>query len=302
MQYLFFKQPLDTFISLPMKGIPVKSRYIFSFEQYIWSGHSSQIFVDGITMSESRGIDEVEYPFGTKLWQLGGILLNFTGKVRPLLSVDRNTVVQYPKEVLQICERIVEKLVTAVAQTLTVHLEQEHIAANSDEANLAFDLIFERYSDFSGKLLHLIQQSAFGNSSLQAIKGSISEEISTINDAIKAESFTMKNADLLSLNSVMCELVMGKMLSATKVELQDHDLMVTSSSFDPPSEAFVGYQKYYHSLKYVIKADNWTGIFEDYDIVNQVWPVVPDRVFNKIPLFDEGKIAGFAERQNRIKM
>lgn len=43
---------LDTFISLPMKGIPVKSRYIFSFEQYIWSGHSSQIFVDGITVAE----------------------------------------------------------------------------------------------------------------------------------------------------------------------------------------------------------------------------------------------------------
>ena len=293
---------LDTFISLPMKGIPVKSKYIFSFEQYTWGRHNPQIFVDGITMSESRGIDEVEYSFGLKLWQSGNILLNFTGKVRPILSVDRNSIIQYPKEALQICEKIVEKLIVAVVKTFTTHLEQEHIAVDSDEANLAFDLIYERYSDFSGKLLQLLQQSTFGNSNLQAIKGSLSENVSTINDAIKAESFTIKDIDMLSLKSVVHELVIGKMIPATKVELQDHNLMVTSSSFDPPSDIFNEYQKSHHSLEYVIKADSWTGIFADYDIVNQVWPVVPERVFNKISLFDEGKIPGFNEKQNRIKI
>ena len=293
---------LDTFISLPMKGIPVKSKYIFSFEQYTWGRHNSQTFVDGITMSESRGIDEVEYSFGLKLWQSGNILLNFTGKVRPILSVDRNSIIQYPKEVLRICEKIVEKLIAAVVRTFTTHLEQEHIAVDSDEANLAFDLIYERYSDFSGKLLQLLQQSTFGNSNLQAIKGSLSENISTINNAIKAESFTIKDVDMLSLKSVVHELVIGKMIPATKVELQDHNLMVTSSSFDPPSDIFNEYQKSHHSLEYVIKADSWTGIFGDYDIVNQVWPVVPERVFNKISLFDEGKIPGFNEKQSRIKI
>lgn len=293
---------IDTFISLPLKGIPVKSRYIFFFEQYTWGGRNSQIFVDGVAVSESRGVSEIEYPFGLKLWQWGGILLNFTGKVRPILSVDRNSIIQYPKEALQMCERAVEKLIVEVAKTFTTHLEQEHIAVDSDEANLAFELIFERYSDFSGKLLQLIRQSSFGNSNLQAIQGNISEEILTINDAIEAESFTMKNIDLLSLNSVMRELVMAKMIPAARVELRDHDLMVTSSSFDPPSEIFSNYQKSYHSLEYVIKADIWTGIFEAYDIVNLMWPVVPERVFNKIPLFDEEKIAGFDKKQGRIKI
>ncbi len=293
---------LDTFISLPLRGIPVKNRYILSFERYTWGSHCSQMLVDGIVVSDTRNTQEIEFLFGLGLWQSGNIILNFTGKKRPTLSVDRNSIIQCSKEVVEICEKVVEKLVMAIAEAFTNHLAQEHIPVDSDEADLAFDFIFNKYSDFSGKLLQLIQQSSVGNVKLQAIGGTISEEISTISDAIEAESFTMKEADLPSLNSVMWELLLGKMIPAVEVEVQDQDITVKSVGFCPPSSLLFGDPKSFHYIEYVLKADAWSGIFEDYDIVNKIWPVVPGRVFDKISLFCRVETTGFNEKRNRIKI
>ena len=162
--------------------------------------------------------------------------------------------------------------------------------------------IFNKYSDFSGKLLQLIQRSSIGNAKLQVIGGTISEEISTISDAIEAESFTMKEVDLPSLNSIMHELLLGKMISAVKVEVQDRDITIASPGFCPPSNFFSGNQESFYYTEYVLKADAWSGIFEEYDIVNQIWPIVPERVFDKMPLLSRGEITGFDEKQGRIKI
>lgn len=92
------------------------------------------------------------------------------------------------------------------------------------------------------------------------------------------------------------------MISAAKVKVHNLEITIASSDFCPPSNFFFENQESFYYTEYVLKADAWSGAFEEYNIVNQIWPIVPGRVFDKIPLLSRGKITGFSEKGDRIKI
>lgn len=273
---------LNTFISLPRKGIPIKSRYMFSFEDYIWKASHLQILVDGIVVSEKRGQLDFADVFGYNLVQTGEVIINFTGKLRPTLSIDRNSVVDYPGEIFSVMKVLRAELIKKVVQLFLAHLEEEHIDANSDEMNFALNSLLSKFKDFSAEIIEQISNTEYGKATLQKIDKVNSDTPITISDVVSGSQLKLENVNFRLLDTVTNELLAGKMATASRVEINGKELIIESTEFSTPASLFG--VNYHHYLYYAIKADTWNGMYERFDLVTNIWPIIPERLFNKIDM------------------
>lgn len=272
---------LETFISLPKKGMPIKSRDMLSLESYIWKRSSLRVLVDGIVVSDnSNRLNFGDY-LGLNLVQTGKIIINFTGKLRPTLSIDRNTVVSYPQEVGSVLETLKSKLIEKVTSLFLSHLREEHIGMDSDDLPLALDSLLFVYQDFSAEILELISKTEYGKTSMQNIAKKNSDLSMSIRDVINGEDLQLKNCNLKSSEFLIRETLAGKLVSASRIEVKNTDVTIRSTGFTTPSSIF-GINYHHHGEHYAIKADIWTGIYEPFDIATNFWPIIPERLFNKI--------------------
>ena len=290
---------LDTFISLPLKGIPNTNRYIFSFERYIWLSHSLQIFVDGVAISNTQSKNDYEKLFGYALAQSGHIILNFVGKIRPTLSVDRNSIVSCTDESVLLCGKVVSQLIQRIVDAVVNHLDQQNLEANSPEAYLAFETILTQYKDFSGELIELIGKSKYGTLKIKEYDQHL-ETSKTLNDIIQNEDSCFRELDFRSLSLLAREIIVGKLFTATMVQLEDLNISISSTNYIAPSSLFKHERRELHDCNYIVRADTWAGKYSEFDIVSSVWPLAPERVFNKIT--DLYRQDNFLADINRVKM
>ncbi|MGR5268660.1 HD domain-containing protein [Vibrio astriarenae] len=108
--------------------------------------------IDGISVSNSvSAIDSPAYG----LTRIGS--LNFTGKIRPQLSVDRKSITSFPAELNAYCDHILSNIIQLVFRKLEEHLELENIPYGTPLYNLCvshiFDLFSFRYDVFFPKFL-----------------------------------------------------------------------------------------------------------------------------------------------------
>ena len=71
------------------------------------------------------------------------------------------------------------------------------------------------------------------------------------------------------------------MNEAKEVTVHNNDIIISSNKFTPLDFKNTVYSSRDASLFSVaIKADNWTGIYKDYDLVSSLWPIVPPALFD----------------------
>ena len=275
-------------------------KYILSFEKYTWSSHSMQILVDGITISETYSKNGYEKFFGSRLTQNGRIILNFIGKIRPTLSIDRNSIVNCPEESIQIVLLVIDKLIKKVAHELINHLEQEDLDVNSDEARLAIEVVLSEYSDFSGELLELIRSSRFGALQIEELKKYTPSESTAVNDVMASNELRLSSIDFRTLDYITHELIIGKLLYTDNIQIDDDYMTISTSKYVAPSSLFRYERRDSGFSAFVIKVDNWSGKYAHYDIVSNIWPLVPERTFEKVSeLYREDK---FSLDKDRVKV
>lgn len=297
---------LETFISLPKKGMPIKSKYMFSFEDYIWKNSSLQVLVDGIVVSDSNHRLDLGNCLGVSLLQSGKIIINFTGKLRPILSIDRNTVVSYPEEVFSVLNILISKLIEKIIALFFSYLEEEDIGVDSDDFHFALDWLLFMYEDFSAEILKQISETEYGETSIRGIDEENCDMPISIKEAICGQELQLRNVNFKSYSFVLNEIFAGKMVSASRIDINNADVEIWSAGFTTPSSIF-GINHHYFSCHYVLKADTWIGTYESFDIATNIWPIVPERLFNKISLeygrelsFDGSRIRFLSDAGNGL--
>ncbi len=296
---------LDTFVTLPRKGIPVRTKHLFSFEDYIWRDSNLQVLVDGIVVSDRNSQSDYFNVFGYNLVQSGNIIINFTGTLRPILAIDRNSVVEYPDEILPVLKVLRAELVKEVVRSLLSHLREEQFESDSDDISFVLNSLLSEYQDYSTEILKRISDTEYGKTTFQEISKLNPDEPISIGDVITREALHLKDVDFKSLGTTANELLAGKMATASQVVLHDKDVTIHSTGFQAPISVFG--VNYHHHLCYAIKADIWDGFYERYDIVTNIWPIVPERLFNKINtefgkdcLYDESRIKALSVTGNGL--
>ena len=249
---------LHTFICLPQKGIPILNRYIFSFARYLWRTGQLTVLVDGVVVNvNSVQLKECEL-LGYGMSQDSSVIINFTGEKRPILSVDRNSIIKIPADITEVIKKLVDKLITKIVEAVASHLREENIGADSAEAQLAINTILYKFDEFSGDILN--QLSATEYDSLKLDKVNLADqEINSLSDLFSLSEATFKNIDIRQLDDVSRQLVFGKAFAAETIEIADENVTIKSNQFYPPSYALKENRTLLHHVQYVLKADKWGG-------------------------------------------
>lgn len=272
---------LHTFICLPKKDIPVLNRYIFSSSRYLWKTNQITILVDGVVVNENS-VHLTKYELlGYSLSQDSSVIINFTGEKRPVLSVDRNNIITISEDITEIIRKLVDKLITRIVEAVVSHLREENIGADSAEAQLAINTILYKFDEFSGDILK--QLSATGYDSMKLDEVNLAEQqINSLSELFSLTEATFKKIDIRRLDDVSRQIVFGKAFAAETIDIVDENVTIKSNQFFPPSYALKEDRTLLHHVQYVLKADKWVGCFEQYDLVTSLWPIVPERTFQRI--------------------
>ena len=97
---------------------------------------------------------------------------------------------------------------------------------------------------------------------------------------IYKEEIKFKGLDLRYLNKTEKLIIIGKLLDAKKVVVSSDLVSIQSQSLKllKHERRIVNDDM----LPAVVKADEWIGDFEEYDLITALWPIIPDRLFKNI--------------------
>lgn len=188
---------LYSHISLPKKGMDKDNWYYYSLFHFVGQKEGS-ILVDGIKVESSSRLDNdvgttLEYDFSRS------VIINFVGKERPVLSVDRKTCVSMPMLNIEI-EEIKTKFIEQLASTICSHVEKENIKITDKLFSTILNIVVKKFPSLADKLLVLLCEKSLGNAPIPVdFKG---DTQTTINELMKNDEFSLKNVDFRKYEEV----------------------------------------------------------------------------------------------------
>jgi hypothetical protein len=137
-------------VTLPRRGfVPSDCR---AFGEVRSLSKDSGVLVDGISVGKA----EIQYRFerSDSLSRVG--VINFSGRTRPVLSVNRMSVIEWPSNIEEIATELTSRLTSRLIQEVEEHATSEQLAADSDELALTWEYLFSRFGFLAGDLINAI--------------------------------------------------------------------------------------------------------------------------------------------------
>lgn len=268
---------LYSHISLPKKGMDKDNLYYYYMFHFVGNKEGS-ILVDGIsvetTFNSNDGIrDFLDYDLSRHA------IINFIGKKRPLLSVDRKSCVSMPAitdELEQLKIRLIEQLTAIICD----HVNTEEIDVNDNLISTILNIIITVFPSLADRIFTQICNTSLSDA---PIPDYLNLNVNaTIKALICSANFALKNVDFRKYEEVYRRILLGKLLDVKTIEVVDDNLMVQGSNYQElPIERFRINDEASLSL-IAIKADKWEGRFKEYDLVSNLWPIVNPLLFDAL--------------------
>lgn len=261
-----------TLVSFPRAGFPNKSYRALDAVRFIGAGNCG-LLVDGIRVSNAHSSkDAID-----SLTRTG--ILNFRGRQRPLLSVDRLTVVEWPEELTEIVEELANRTATLLIEQAVQHARNYKLPTDSDEIRLLWDYLFIRFGFLAGTLISGIiktPEANYQDAELSVIAG----RPSTLTGIVTAVNLTLSWTKFQGLQERSQRVLVGKLAAAASIVIEDSRIHIQGTEFAPLEKDDTW--NWIREWTYVYRADEWRGKFQDFDLVSMTWPVIPARLFDKI--------------------
>lgn len=275
---------LYSHISLPKNGMDKDNLYYYLLFRFVGQKEGS-ILVDGIKVESGSHFDNnvsatLEYDFSSSA------ILNFVGKERPVLSIDRKTCVSMPPVDSEI-EEIKAKFIEQLASTICSHIEKENIKTTDKLFSIILNIAVKDFPSFADKLLVLLCETSLGNAPVPE-SFNMDTQI-TICELIKSAEFSLSNIDFRKYKEVYRRILIGKLINVGSIHVNDSSMLVYDSQYSAlPMERYRIYEEDYSLSSVAIKADKWEGAFREYDMASNLWPLINPRLFDV--LNDEGSV------------
>lgn len=269
---------LHSHISLPKKGMDKHNLYYYYLFHFVGKCEGS-ILVDGIKVETASRLDNdignvIEYDFSHSA------IINFIGKERPVLSVDRKTCVSMPSinnELESAKTKFIEQLVTIVCS----HIETENIEVNDKLFSLILNVIVKKLPSLSDKFLLLLCDTTLGDAPISEHLGL--EQQLTIKELMKNPQFSFSNIDFRKPQEVYRRILISKLIDVDNIEVSNNSLTVNGSKYcELPIEKYRIHDVDYSVSSVVFKADKWDGWLKEYDLVSNLWPIINPQLFEAL--------------------
>lgn len=281
-------------LALPRKGIGDVNIKLFDF-CYFLGDRTAYVYVDGVRVDERiNAFSEVGSVLGTDI--LEHSILNYYGQKRPSLSVDRNSIVEWP-DMAEELEKLRELFIAEVVRTVIKHLQAESIGSESIELSLIFRILSRRFSYLTSQIIYSIKDTEYSKVKIDVL--SLGNKELSIQDLFNERTLLIKDANFWKCQEVGRQILFGRMINAENVSVDMDSVTVLGGIYTKfPYSKHVFDEGRISMYSVVIKADEWSGKYAEYDLVNSLWPIVPPKLFEQLQ--EENGIEQITERGKTI--
>ena len=266
----------NSLMALPLPGMPALDDETHLFRLLKVTG--SDVTVDGISINDKQSrIEEFYYSFLTRNGSL-----NYTGRYKPQLSVDRQSIIQFQKGDEEIYKHIafmaIQELVTIAQQ----HIEKYDLAADTALVNLIWKYVFERMQMADVLFVNYLSGSQLGEFKWPGIALLMKQEM-TISDFMKAEILEIPAYDYHRFDLLTSKLVISRLFAADSITVDSDNnvrIHIAGGGNLPENEG------YFHGMKYLVPVPNDCGCFKEYDIISSLYPLVPERLTKALTRYE----------------
>jgi hypothetical protein len=286
---------LYSHIALPLKGANLSNIATFDYCYFLGKKERSiyvdGIYVDYIDLDEIHGDGTYTYRnwytdyFYSKVnrYIIDNSIINHIGEKRPILSVDRNSIISFPSmddELHDLEKRFNSKLIEIIKS----HIEKENYHIGNSQVSLILKIVLRKFPDMANDLIWNLEKGKinldlFVDKDLQRL--SIYSE-----DLFRKTNLYFESIDFRKYGNLIKQTIVLRLLVADSIIIDGDSLTVEGDTKILNAE-FVN-DKYgtYDNIPYfnnvVIKSDKWEGEYSEYDMVNSLWPIVSPNLYNTI--------------------
>ena len=269
---------LYSHISLPKKGMDKDNPYYYYMFHFVGQKEGS-ILVDGISVdtnsSLNRDINDVlEYDLSRHA------IINFVGKERPLLSVDRKSCISMPS-ISDELEQLKAKFIIQLTNIICNHVKTEEIDVDDDHVSTILNIATTLFPSLADKIFTQLCETSLSDAPIPSYLKL--NEKATIKALISSTSFALKDVDFRKYEEVYRRIILGKLIDVKTIEVEEDNLTVRGANYQElPLERFRIYEKEAALSSVVIKADKWEGRLKEYDLASNLWPIVNPLLFDAL--------------------
>ncbi|MDR2948544.1 MAG: ATP-binding protein [Prevotella sp.] len=265
-----------TLLTLPKTSFLISDFYLLNALSII---DDSGICIDGIIayIEKEREYDlEYDY-YGRSLSSVG--LLDFTGSVRPKLSVDRTSIVDYPDNIFEITKQITENLIVKLLETAINHIEKNNLEISSSQYNIIWSYIFHKFSFAILTFIAELSKENFKNIYWNELDNVLTKKDIPIQQLILSDHVCLNNPDIGNMPEFIKSLLLIKIAYAKKIEVKDDVIEIDSFPYQSNNFRSITNVDFYNPI---VKVNNWNVSYPQYDLISNRSTFIPERLFNLI--------------------
>lgn len=277
---------LYSHIALPKIDSKITEIKLFDFCHFL-GNHEGSVYVDGIYVEKTRQFSDISDALGDDIQRSS--IINFIGKKRPVLSVDRNSVIDYPDLADEYLE-LRDKFISEIKCVIENHIAQGKLKDNDSQLAMIFDIVIRKFPTIANELFKMLQMDSINLDNYE--DEGLKRNTLHISDVFSEKNILFKDCDFRVYKEITRQLILARLMNAESIDVRDDEVSICGGM---PVGSFP-YAKYlYHSNEIslhtvVIKADKWEGKYKEYDVVNSLWPIVSPQLYGKLMDYDTKEI------------
>jgi molecular chaperone HtpG len=257
-----------TTLTLPKKGFILENMYITP------EVGSRGFSIDGIFIDNSNSI-RIDNYYSHELHNNG--IINFTGELRPQLSVDRTSIVDYPDKCEKVAEEISKLLIKVIIETTKNHIEKYKFKSTDKEFHLLWEYVFEKIGFADILFINDLSNTEYGNIIWEKLSNVLNKQLS-IKEFLSSKEITLINFNLSTLDVLSKKLILTKLISAKKINIENSNISIEQENLIKTN--LIKKRRSFSEFDILICTDEWNPFDDKYDIVSNLYPLIPQRLFN----------------------
>lgn len=234
------------------------------------------VFVDGIPVSDNSSLNR-EFRDIIGINKEEKCLINFYGAKRPVLSVDRNKIVEMPDyENETLCLR--ESLSEEIASIVTEHIGKISEPEKDKIANAVLGIVLREYPLLFNRVMEFLGK----REKLSIIfPDKLSVRSYDLKEIFEKETLELEQVDFRNYKKFTRQILIYKLLNAKKISLKDGTLLVEGAKYNELPSLRYHFSEEHDSRRMVcIRADVFDEAYAEYDLISKYWPITSPQLFD----------------------
>jgi hypothetical protein len=279
-----YEGKLDTLeIAASYEGIEFKSKLALPKEKIdmhalnIFNKHLSTMFevlIDGISVNDISYITERFFNTSYRIFMRTYGFLNFTGEIRPQLSVDRNSITDIGPSVEEGLINLRKFVAAELFGAVKKHIRSNNIEDASEAAMDIWKYVFNEYEWLAEELVTEIIKNEDIQVYLEEVNKAGMKAL-TVRELIECEVYDYKNYDIKKFARIIQYIIIGKMLRAGNIIISDDTVTLEVCGFTP-------FDFEWTIKELTISVDQFTGKYQEYDIVTGLFPLIKLQTYKSL--------------------